>query len=343
MLVRARAPLRIGLAGGGTDVSPYCDEFGGQVLNATIDKYAYAVIEPLDDGRLVFVASERGEFWEGTAGAEVNGECNLRLHRTVYNRIVRQFCNGRPPSVRLTTFSDAPAGSGLGSSSTLVVAMVAAFREMLALPLGEYELAQLAFEIERIDAGLAGGRQDHYAAAFGGVNFMEFFAEDRVIINPLRVKRWILSELEASSLLYFTGVSRESAHIIEEQREHARLHDKAALEAMHAVRREAVVMKEAVLRGNFDMLTRSLQEGWEAKKRTAARVSNAEIERVFEAALLAGAKAGKVSGAGGGGFIFLLVDPAKRAALSRVLVEQGGQVMNCHFTELGAQSWRIGV
>lgn len=341
MIVRARAPLRLGLAGGGTDVSPYCDEFGGQVLNATIDKYAYAIVEPLSTGELAFVASDRGESWSGAVCERVGDECPLGLHRAVYNRIVRQFNDGKPLSLRLTTFSDAPAGSGLGSSSTLVVAMVAAFRELLSLPLGEYELAHLAYEIERIDAGLAGGRQDQYAAAFGGVNFMEFYAGDRVIVNPLRIKRWILSELEASSLLYFTGVSRESAHIIEEQRRHSRSHDSDAMEALHAVRREAAIMKEAVLRGSFSMLAKSLQEGWLAKKRTATRISNNEIERVFESALAAGATAGKVSGAGGGGFMFLLVDPARRAEVARVLAAQGGQVMNCHFTELGAQAWRI--
>jgi len=342
MFVRARAPLRIGLAGGGTDLSPYCDEFGGEVLNATIDKYAYAIIEPLDRGDVFFAANDRGETWSGPATSEIGPNCPLVLHRAVYNRVIRQFNRGVPLPLRLTTFSDAPAGSGLGASSTLVVAMVAAFRELLYLPLGEYELAQLAYEVERIDAALAGGRQDQYAAAFGGVNYMEFYASERVIVNPLRIKRWIISELEASSLLYFTGVSRESARIIDEQRDRSRRRDSDALEALHRLKQQGRMMKEALLRGNFTAIAESLQCGWAAKKRTAGSISNADIEGVFEAALAAGATAGKVSGAGGGGFIFLLVDPLRRTDVVQTLARHGGQVMNCHFTEIGAQAWRIG-
>lgn len=310
------------------------------MLNATIDKYAYAVIEPIQNGSVEFVASDRGERWSGTT-QEVESNCPLPLHRAVYVRVMRQFNEDRLMSLRLTTFSDAPAGSGLGASSTLVVAILAAFRELLMLPLGEYELAHLAYEIERKDARLAGGRQDQYAAAFGGVNFIEFYADERVIVNPLRVKRWVLSELEASSLLYFTGVSRESAQIIDEMRGRATSHNKATLEALHAVKNEAIVMKEALLKGNFTMLAQCLRNGWEAKKRTASRITNHSIEAAFEAALSAGATAGKVSGAGGGGFIFVLLDPERRTSVAKALMHHGGQVMNCHFTETGAQAWRI--
>ncbi len=340
--VRARAPLRIGLAGGGTDVAPYCDDFGGYVLNSTIDKYAYAVIEPSPSGQIEFIAADRGERWAGPATRSIDpSDCPLALHRSVYNRIVAQYNDGDPIALRLTSSSDAPAGSGLGSSSTLVVALVAVFRELLSLPLGDYELAHLAYEIERIDAGLAGGMQDQYAASFGGFNFIEFYAGGRVIVNPLRVKRWIVNELEACSLLYFTGFSRESAQIIEDQREHTRKRDSVALDALHAVKREATVMKEAVLKGDFGLLARSLQDGWKAKKLTSTRVSNAQIDEVLDAALKNGATAAKVSGAGGGGFMFLLVDPPRRTEVAKTLLKFGGLVTNCHFTEPGVQAWRI--
>ena len=339
--IRARAPLRLGLAGGGSDVSPYCDEFGGLVLNATIDKYAYAIIETHDGDEVEFVAADQQQRWRGKRQPRLDTSGELGLHRAVYNRVVRDFHGGEAIGLRLTTFSDAPAGSGLGSSSTLVVAMLKAFQELLGLSLGDYELAHLAYEIERIDMCLSGGKQDQYAATFGGFNFMEFYGDDRVIVNPLRVKTWIISELEATTLLYFTGISRESARIIDEQRSNFLRKDASTLEAMHVVKQEAVAMKEAILTGDFDLMARSFRDSWAAKKRTAHTVSNQQIEHTFELALAAGATAGKVSGAGGGGFMMLLVPPARRMDVSRALSAAGGQVMNCHFTKHGTQGWKI--
>ena len=340
-LIRARAPLRLGLAGGGTDVSPYCDEFGGAVLNATLDKYAYAIVETEVPEGLCFVAADRDTRWSGPLESHVVPDGPEALHKAVYNRIVREFNGNQPISLKLTTYCDAPPGSGLGSSSTLVVAMLKAFQELLRLPLGEYEIAQLAFDIERRELGLSGGRQDQYAATFGGVNFMEFYAQNRVIVNPLRVKNWILSELEASLVLYFTGVSRESATIIEQQQRNVKERNDVAVQAMHEVKREATVMKEALLMGDFESLAESLRQSWASKKRMAASVSNAGIDNVLDAAMSAGARAAKVSGAGGGGFMMLLVDPARRMEVLRALKNCGGLAMACQFTKHGTQGWTI--
>lgn len=341
MIIRSRAPLRLGLAGGGTDVSPYCDNHGGAVLNVTIDLYAYTIIEPTEDGRVCFVASDIDGTFEAAAADAMTVEPPLILHQAVYRRIVEQFNGGRPLSCRITTFCDAPPGSGLGTSSTMVVSLVKGFVEWLNLPLGEYEIAHLAFEIERIDAGLAGGRQDQYAATFGGVNFMEFLAEDRVIVNPLRVKNWIISEMETSLVLFNTGVSRSSASIIKEQTDNLRSHSGSTLDAMHAIKQDAYRMKECLLRGDFDGLAASMRKSWEDKKRLAGSISNPQIEQVLDAAQAAGARAGKVSGAGGGGFITFRVAPDRRVDVLRALAKQDGRAMTCHFTRHGSEGWKI--
>lgn len=298
-IYRARAPLRLGLAGGGSDVSPYCDIYGGYVLNASIDRYAYAVIRTLDESIVRFIATDQSVV-ESVASAQtplpLDGKLNL--HKAVYNHIVRNFNGGKPISLELSTFCDAPAGSGLGSSSTLVVAMIRAFAELLNLPLDDYAIAHMAHQIERVDCGLQGGRQDQYSATFGGFNFMEFYAEERAVINPLRIKNWIVCELEASLVLYFTGVSRESARIIADQSRNVKSGLAEALEAMHGIKREAQIMKEGLLRGDFSVVVESMRQGWENKKRSAKTVSNPQIDEVYEAACQSGALAGKVSGAG---------------------------------------------
>jgi D-glycero-alpha-D-manno-heptose-7-phosphate kinase len=224
----------------------------------------------------------------------------------------------------------------------MVVALVTAFNEYFSLALGDYDIAHLAFEVERQDLGLSGGKQDQYAAAFGGFNFIEFYANDRVIVNPLRVKDWIRAELEAGLVLYFTGVSRASAKIIDEQSRNISEGRDDPLAAMHRLKVEAGEMKEALLRGDLERLAAVMQSGWDAKKRTANSISNPDIDAIERVAVSAGARATKISGAGGGGFMMFLCDPSDRVALVRALAQQGGTVFESRFTYDGATSWRIG-
>ncbi len=341
MIIRCKTPLRLGLAGGGTDVSPYSEQFGGYVLNATISMYAHCTIEVTNNGLVEFYAADRKESFESKAVEHLKIDGNLDLHKGVYNRVVKDFNNGKPLSFRMTTYSDAPAGSGLGSSSTLVVTILNTFVEWLKLPLGEYDLAHLAYEIERHDIGLSGGKQDQYAAAFGGFNFMEFYEDDRVIVNPLRIKKWIMDELEASMLLFFTGVSRESAHIIDEQTKNVTEKKEKSVQAMHELKADALVMKEALLKGDIRRFGEFLSKSWEAKKKMAQTITNDRIDHIYEDALGAGAIAGKISGAGGGGFMMLMMDPVCRVDVFDRLLQYEGRIYKFQFTKQGTVGWTL--
>jgi D-glycero-alpha-D-manno-heptose-7-phosphate kinase len=338
-VIRTRAPLRLGLAGGGTDLSPYCDEFGGAVLNATIDRYAYAFIAPSEDGRTHFAARDLGIEESFSPAADTLRASRLAIHGGVYRRMMAEFNGGVLRPLSITSYVDAPAGSGLGSSSALVVALVEAFRTLLGLPLGLYDVAHLAFEIERIDLGLAGGKQDHYAAAFGGANFIEFLAGDRVIVNPLRVPRGVMNELEASLVTCFSGVSRRSEAIIEEQQRRMAVPASEAVTSLHQLKGDAIEMKQALLRGEIRHMAEILNRSWLAKKRTAAGVSTQLIDDLYATAMSHGALAGKVSGAGGGGFVMFIVPPPRRITLIRALGEAGVHASSVHFTTEGAESW----
>lgn len=339
--VRARAPLRLGFAGGGTDVSPYADLFGGAVMNATISHHVYATIEWLHDKHAVFESHDLQLRACYPAGGELPMDGTLDLAKAVYNRVCRDFLGGRGLPLRIATQSEAPAGTGLGSSSTLVVAILQGLAELLGLPLSEYDLAHLAFVIERQDMALQGGRQDQYAAVFGGFNFMEFRGKDEVIVNPLRIKASVINELQAQTVLCFVGVSRESATIIQEQARNVSAGAAKPIEAMHRVKAAAMEMKEALLRGDLDALAATLSSGWASKRETAAGISTSRIECAMELALRSGARAGKVSGAGGGGVIMLLAPVERRHQLMATLAAAGYRVETCHYSAEGATAWRI--
>lgn len=340
MLIRAKAPLRIGLAGGGTDVSPYADTYGGAILNATINLYAHATIEPLDDGSIILESIDLDEYGTFKSQKELSTEGDLKILKGVYNKIVQLF-DLPPLSFKLTTSVDVPKGSGLGSSSTITVAIIGAFTEWLNLPLGEYDIARLAYQIERKDLSMAGGRQDQYAATFGGFNFMEFYEEDKVIVNPLRIKQKYLNELEFNMILYYTGTSRLSAKIIEKQSDNFEKKANKSLSAAHKLKEQAFQMKNTVLQGNLDEIGTLLDQGWHYKKQTAKSITNAVIDSIYQSAMDAGATGGKISGAGGGGFMIFYVPGTKRYEVCNVLEQFGGEIRHFNFTETGVSSWKI--
>jgi D-glycero-alpha-D-manno-heptose-7-phosphate kinase len=340
MIVRSKAPLRIGLAGGGTDVSPYSDLYGGAILNATIDLYAYASIEPLDNSKIEFVNDADGSTFTAVSAEKLEIKQGFELFAGVYNRIVKQFGCGKL-SFRLTSYIEAPQGSGLGTSSTIVVSLIGAFVEWLKLPLGKYDIAHLAYEIERVDLGMSGGKQDQYAATFGGINYLEFFGNDKVIVNPLQLKPEVIYELEFNLLLYFTDTRRQSAAIIDEQVKNVNEKNVKSVEAMHNLKQQAHQMKDTLLRGDLLKIGEILNFGWQNKKNMANSISNPLIDSIYEKAIATGATGGKISGAGGGGFMFFYCPAVTKVKVARAISSLGGKVHPFKFTQQGLVTWTI--
>lgn len=340
MIFRSKAPLRIGLAGGGTDVSPYCDIYGGAILNASVSLYAYANIELLSEPVILIEAIDRNETATYSLANQLPIDGHLDLAKGVYNRIVRDY-GSLNSGFKLTTFVDAPAGSGLGTSSTLTVAILGVFAEWLKLPFGEYDMAHVAYEIERNELKMAGGKQDQYAATFGGVNFMEFYDNDKVIVNPLRIKSSYLNELENNLVLYFTATSRLSATIIEAQSKNVTSKNEASIEAMHLLKEQAKMMKEALLKGNIDNVGPILDFGFKHKKQMAKGISNDSLDEIYNIALKSGSTGGKITGAGGGGFMMFYCPGNTAYKVRETLATLGGIIKPYQFSERGLFTWSI--
>ncbi len=342
MTIRCRAPLRISFGGGGTDVSPYSDERGGAVLAATIDRWAYATLVPggdiievesIDYDAAVSYPLDRPFVYDG----------QLDLAKAVIDHFRRE--HGLSEGMRVRLHNDAPPGSGLGSSSAIVVAMIGALSAYLGLGLDPYAVSELAYSIERDQAGIKGGRQDQYAAAFGGFNFMEF-NHAHTVVSPLSLSPEQVCELQYELVLAFVGGQRFSGYIIERQMDAFANRDadaKAAqaVAAMDELKRIAYEMREALSQGDLPAMGAMLDRSWQAKKRMAEGITNPRIDEVYAAAMQAGARGGKISGAGGGGFMFFLTDPTRRFAVQDALRRNGAEVVNFSFVEEGMRAWSV--
>jgi D-glycero-alpha-D-manno-heptose-7-phosphate kinase len=338
--VCARAPLRIGLAGGGTDINDYFNIYSGATLNIAINKYAYAQLD-ISENTFIAESLDSGIVSEINAIKESNEIPNqLKLHYAVFNRIRKDFCNSENFNVRLSTYCDAPIGSGLGSSSTLVVAIIKAFSEFLNLGLDDYFIAELAYKIEREDCNLKGGKQDQYSAAFGGLNFIEF-NKNNTIVNNLRLKSSFKCELESSLVLHFTGISRSSEKVILDQTNSIFSKKNEALDSLHKIKEEAFKMKNYILRGDRNGIRDSINKGWEYKLLTSQKVSNKLIEDRIKLGFDFGAEAAKVSGAGGGGFILFMCQPNQGIKLRNRLLEESVETFFCTFNSKGAEAWMM--
>jgi len=336
MLVRARAPLRISFGGGGTDVSPYCDERGGAVLNTTINRYAYATLVPGGD-RLEIRSLDYDVGLSYSLDDEFVFDGQLDLAKGVLDH----FRSSGDLSGGLTIYlhNDAPPGSGLGSSSAICVALIAALCEHLRHPLDSYAMAELAYRIEREDVGIKGGRQDQYAATFGGFNFIEY-GEGKAIVNALRLRPNVLFELEYSLVFAYVGGQHFSSHIIDRQVENY-LNGGAAVVAMDRLKELAYEMKDALLRGQLQEFGTLMHEAWQAKKGMADGITTDRIDALYDAVRGAGALGGKISGAGGGGFMFFLCEPTRRFAVQEALRAHDAELVTFSFVHEGVQAWSV--
>ncbi|TMD23612.1 MAG: GHMP kinase [Chloroflexi bacterium] len=338
MMIRARAPLRISFCGGGTDLSPYVQEHGGVVLNATIDRYAYATLTFPSD-RLIKVNSLD---YKAVASFRFDDPLVYDGNFDLVKACLRRLLPDTEPDgtgIELYMETEAPPGSGLGASSALVVAVIGALRSWRRLPLDKYEVARVAWEVERKDVGIPGGLQDQYAAVFGGFNLIEFHDESHVVVNPLRIDPRIIYELQYNLLLVFTGTTRSSSRIIENQISGYESRQAGVLEAMTRMKALAIEAKDALLTGRLRDLAEILHEDFLAKKQTAIDVTTPRIEEMYEEARRLGVIGGKISGAGGGGFMFLYCPFDRKPAVTKRIVELGGQVLPMAFEHDGMQSW----
>jgi D-glycero-alpha-D-manno-heptose-7-phosphate kinase len=343
MVIRSKAPLRISFAGGGTDVMPYAAEEGGVVLSTTINHYAYASLRLSSEPSITMQSLDYDMTVKHGIEDKIPYDGNLDLIKAVINRLHleqnTEMFTRDVSGIEVFMHSDAPPGSGLGSSSTLVVSLIALFRDFHNLPLTDYEIADLAYQIERVDMGIKGGKQDQYAATFGGFNFIEFNG-DTTIVNPLRINPDILNELNYNLLLSYTGKNRLSSGIIDTQIKNYMDKNADVISAMSELKQITVDLKNALLRGKLDDFGNLLNDAWLNKKKMATQISTPMIDELYSAALENGALGGKITGAGGGGYMFFYCPFGTKRKVAAAVEKVGAQIVEFNFDSHGVQTWK---
>jgi D-glycero-alpha-D-manno-heptose-7-phosphate kinase len=336
--VFAKAPLRLGLAGGGTDLEPYWKEYGGVVLSGTIDQYAYCKVEPYDDWVFKSVDLDLEERFEFLNFKNYDESGSLKLLINAYKHIVKDYSHRTP--VKITTYVEAPPGSGLGSSSALVVALISAISEYYNMPRDEYEIAKMAVTIEREICDLPGGLQDQYSAAFGGFNYIEFLQDGRTIVNPLRLNYKTQNMLELNTVLYYVGCPRKDERVIEATSDNLKGNTKT-LEATHMIKESCIEFKRSLLVGDVKKIASLMNRYWLHKLQTSDKVGSPELLDTYEYVIANGATAAKISGAGGGGHLILFTDFEQRHKLISALNKRDtGRIVPFKFVKHGVDVWR---
>ncbi len=331
--IRARAPLRVSYAGGGTDVPPYPSLMGGVVLSSTIQNYAYCSVAPRSDGKITVSREDQDVRYGPETLHDLKGGGEVEFVRAVAKRFGAD--QGFDASLRY----DALPGTGLGSSSALCVSLIGAFREWKGNSMTDYDIANLAYDVERKDVGVPGGMQDQYASTFGGFNLIEF-KKEATIVNALRIKRETLNELEYNSLLCFTGTTRRSGGILKRQIESYEHKNPTIMNALEHMKELTLQMKDFLLTGNLGGFAELLNSEWDLKKKLDDAISTEDVEKLLDVAKLNGAIGGKLLGAGGGGFLFLYCESGKRVQVEKAVESLGAKAFPVRFDEDGLQTWR---
>jgi D-glycero-alpha-D-manno-heptose-7-phosphate kinase len=334
-VVRAKAPLRVSFCGGGTDVPPYPEMRGGLVLCSTIDRYAYATLIPRLDDEISIESLDYSLVTHGNIDQPFQYDGKLDLAKAVVNRM-----HSQPRGMKLFLHSDAPPGSGLGSSSALVVALAAALGRHQGISMTHHELAHLAWQLERLDMAIEGGLQDQYAAAFGGFNVLEFTATG-VNVQPLELQPSVLNELAYRLILVYTGRTCMSGSIIAQQVEGYKQQDADVLAALDQMKAITVEMKDMLLHGRLDDFGDLLDSAWQSKQRLAAGISTPQIDELYAEAKKAGALGGKITGAGGGGHLLLFGQFDRRHRIREAIERMGATVQGFSFEPRGVQTWEV--
>lgn len=330
IISKAKSPVRISFAGGGTDLTTYFYEECGVVLNSTINKFAHAVLQKRKDHKIKIFSYDLNEKAEYSDIKELCFDGKLDLIKSVIKLLNPDF------GFELYTYSDVPVGSGLGGSAVQLSAIIGSFNNFRENKFNDYEIAELAFHAERVELGLAGGWQDQYATVFGGFNFMEF-KNDENIVNPLRINDNIINELEDSLILCYTGITHNSGTIHEDQKE--KMNESAQKEYAEISKDIAHEMKSRLLKGRLDDFGELLHKAWSVKKNFSSKITTPYLDEIYEYALKNGALGGKLLGAGGGGYFLFYVQTFNKLKLMKSLKDKGLQIETFTFDNVGLRSW----
>src|SRR4029077_13909490 len=327
-----RSPVRVSFGGGGTDLPAYYEKFGGAVLNASINKYFYTILQKRSDGKIQIISSDLRvvENWRDISRMDIKSSA-LEIPLAVIKEL------GCDLSIDLFLASEIIAGSGLGSSASVCVGVLKTLANYLDLSLSKYELAERSFHIARNILGKPVGKQDEYAAAFGGMNFINFEKDGSTNVERLPLRTDLVREFESSLMLFFTGVAHDSWKLLKEQEQSTKNSAGSTVESLHEIRNLAEHMRKALLKGDLQTFGALLHDGWEAKKNISSNISTPFIDEAYAVARENGALGGKIAGAGGGGFLLLFCKPQHQTKVREALTKLQLQEMAFGLDTQGAQ------